>query len=139
MISKRVKRRSDCPHAYALDIFGDRWTLLVIRDLMFNGKRRYGEFLEAEEGIATNILADRLSRLEACGIISSSPDPDDGRRRIYSLTSKGADLAPLMLEMIVWSAKHDPQTGVSKAYVRRAKRDREGLLREIASNLSSAE
>ncbi len=131
MAGKRPRRRSDCPTAYALDLFGDRWTLLVIRDLMFGGKRRYGDFLSSEEGIATNILSDRLTRLEACGVVSVAPDPADRRRKVYRLTQKGVDLAPLMVEMILWSAKHDPRTATSKAFVRRARRHREGLLREI--------
>lgn len=136
MGAKRPARRSGCPTAYALDIFGDRWTLLIVRDLMFNGRRRYSEFLEAGEGIATNILADRLSRLEACGIITSSEDPASRRAKLYRLTPKGIDLVPLMVEMIVWSAKHDPESAASGAFVRRAKRDRAGLLAELASELA---
>lgn len=133
MSAKGPDRRSDCPTSYALEQLGDRWTLLVIRDLMIVGKRRYGEFLESEEGIATNILADRLERLTANGIIESSPDPEDRRRKLFRLTRKGADLAPLMVEMILWSAKYDPDTAVSKAWVRRARRDRAGLLREMTA------
>lgn len=135
MGAKRTRRRSDCPTAYALDFFGDRWTLLVIRDLMFNGKRRYSDLLDSEEGIATNILSERLARLVACGIVEVHPDPRDRRGKVYRLTDKGIDLAPLMVEMILWSAKHDPKTAASKAFVGRAKRDRPGLLREITSVL----
>ena len=134
MPRKPSDRRSDCPTAYALDVFGDRWTLLIIRDLMFAGKRRYTEFLLSDEGIATNILADRLVRLESCGIIEANPDPEDRRRKLFRLTPKGVDLAPLMIDMILWSAKYDPDTAVSKAFVRRAKRDRAGLLSEIAAS-----
>ena len=133
------ERRSDCPTAYALDLFGDRWTLLVVRDLMFNGRRRYGEFLEAGEGIATNILADRLGRLEACGVVESRRDPDNHRAKLYRLTRKGIDLVPLMVEMILWSARHDPDTGAGKAFVRRARRDREGLVRDIVNGLQADE
>ena len=135
----RPARRSDCPTAYALDVFGDRWTLLVIRDLMFGGKRRYGDFLGSEEGIATNVLSDRLARLEARGIVAVSPDPADGRRRVYRLTRKGLDLAPLMVEMILWSARYDPRSAAPQAFVRRARRDRAGLLREIAADHEAAE
>jgi DNA-binding HxlR family transcriptional regulator len=138
MGAKQPRRRSDCPTAYALDVFGDRWTLLVIRDLMFVGKRRYGDFLDSEESIATNILSDRLSRLETCGIVAASSDPTDRRRKVYRLTQKGIDLAPLMVEMILWSAKHDPRTAASKAFVRRARRNREGLLRDIAADHMAA-
>ena len=133
MAKQPPARRSKCPHAYALDIFGDRWTLLIVRDLMFHGKRRYGEFLEGEEGIATNVLADRLKRLERSGLVRVAPDPESRRSKVYRLTPKGLDLAPMMLEIILWSARHDPETGVSGAFVRRARRDREGLLREVVA------
>lgn len=139
MSPTRPRRRSNCPTAFALDIFGDRWTLLVIRDLMFGGKRRYGDFLDSEEAIATNILSDRLARLESRGIVVSASDPTDRRRKVYRLTQKGVDLAPLMVEMILWSARHDPRTAAPTAFVRRARRDREGLLREIAADASGAE
>ena len=132
-------RDTGCPTAFALDIFGDRWTLLIVRDLMFNGRCRYGEFLEAGEGIATNVLADRLARLEECGIVRSAVDPDNRRAKLYSLTPKGIDLAPLMVEMIVWSGKYDPDTAASKGFLRRAKRDREGLLNDIVSGLKGAD
>jgi DNA-binding HxlR family transcriptional regulator len=135
MAGKRPRRRSNCPTAYALDLFGDRWTLLVIRDLMFNRRRRFSDFLGAEEGIASNILSDRLARLEACGIVAASTDPEDRRRKRYRLAPKGVDLAPLMVEMILWSAKYDAQTAASKAFVNKARRDRKGLLREIVSEL----
>lgn len=102
-------RRSSCPLSFALDIFGDRWSLLVLRDLAFGGKRRYCELLRSDEGIATNILAERLERLEAHGILEKSRDPEDGRRRLYSLTSKGKDLIPVLAEIMRWAARHDPQ------------------------------
>jgi DNA-binding HxlR family transcriptional regulator len=137
--SPRRRRRSDCPTAYALDVFGDRWSLLVIRDMLFGGKRRYGDFLDSEEGIATNILANRLARLEACGIVAVSRDASDLRRKLYRLTQKGLELAPLMVEMILWSAKHDPRTAAPKSFVRRARTDREGLLSEIAADNKAAD
>lgn len=134
MGAKQLVRRSECPTAFALDIFGDRWTLLIIRDLMFRGQQRYSEFLAGGEGIATNILADRLARLQTYGIIASSPDPANRRAKLYRLTRKGKDLAPLMVEMILWSARYDPDTPVSKAFVRRAKQDRQALLDEITAD-----
>ena len=88
-----------CPVAFALDTFGDRWSLLVIRDLMLRGNETYGEFLDSGEGIATNVLADRLKGLEAVGIVVKSPDPENRRRNIYRLTQKGLDLAPLIMEL----------------------------------------
>lgn len=125
------KRRSSCPISYSLDFVGDKWTLLVVRDLLFKGKRHYGEFLKSEEAIATNILADRLLKLEVGGIIRKSPDPEHGVKYVYSLTDKGLDLIPAMLELIAWGAKHDPKTAAPKAFIRRLRGDREGLIKEL--------
>lgn len=125
--------RSHCPISYLLDLVGDSWSLLVMRDLIFNGKRRYQELLESEEGIATNILADRLSRLEKQGIIAKRRDPGNKRQFLYTPTPKGLDLIPLLLEMIQWSAKHDPATAAPKAFLRRMKADREGLIAGMRS------
>ena len=108
--------RSHCAVNYGVEIFGDRWSLLIIRDIVFVGKKTYGEFLKSEEGIATNVLASRLAFLEEQGILSRAPSPDDRRRDFYTLTEKGLDLIPLVLNIVLWSAKHD-----SKSYVRRRK------------------
>jgi DNA-binding HxlR family transcriptional regulator len=129
--NKSSQRRSNCPISYALDIFGDKWTLLVIRDMLFKGKQRYGQFAESEERIATNILADRLARLEAQGLVTSEPDPQNGRQVVYALTSKALDLAPMLVEMIVWSAKHDPRSAADGRFVRKATSNRQQLLSEI--------
>ena len=126
-------RRSFCPVAFALDKFGDKWSLLIIRDLMFRGKESYGEFLESTEEIATNILADRLKRLESEGILTKSRDPNNGRRVIYHLTDKGLDLAPVLLSMIQWSAKHDPDTATPKELLQQLDDDLEGVIAEIRS------
>src|SRR5207245_9326700 len=85
------KRRSGCPLNASVEILGDRWSLLIIRDMMLRGSRTYKEFLESYEGIATNILADRLRKLEAHGIVTAERDPSDGRKLIYLLTAKGID------------------------------------------------
>ena len=87
-------RASGCPIAFGLDMFGDRWSLLVIRDMLLKDKRTYGEFLDAGEGISTNTLADRLKCLEAMGVIERSPDPENWRKILYTLTEKARDLAP---------------------------------------------
>ena len=105
-----AKRRSQCPLNASVEMLGDRWSLLIIRDMMLRGFRRYKEFLECYEGIATNILADRLRKLVAYGIISAAPDPSDGRKLIYTLTAKGIDLAPVLTEMVLWAAAHE-ETG----------------------------
>lgn len=103
---KTFQRRSGCPLHAALEVFGDRWSLLIVRDLMFKGRTTFNAFLEAEEAIATNILANRLQRLEAHGIIARQRDPSDARRGIYRLTAKGIDLAPILIEMIMWGARY---------------------------------
>lgn len=134
-IMKQVKRKSDCPINFALEIFGDRWTFLIVRDLMFKGKHFYGEFLLADEGISTNTLADRLSILEKNGIISKSNDPSHKQKVRYSLTKKGIDLVPVLVEVIMWSAKYDKQSAVEKAFVKAVKKDKVGLISEITSRL----
>ncbi len=127
------QRRSDCPISYALDLFGDKWTLLIIRDMLFKQKRRYGQFAESEEKISTNILADRLARLEAEGLVTKQTDPENGRQVVYALTSKAVDLAPMLIEMILWSAKYDPHSAVDRAFIRKAKSDRLQLVRDVKS------
>jgi DNA-binding HxlR family transcriptional regulator len=101
------RRRSECPLNASVEMLGDRWSLLIIRDMMLRGFRSYKQFMECYEGIATNILADRLHKLVACGIIATQPDPADGRKLIYSLTAKGIDLAPVLTEMVLWAAAHE--------------------------------
>lgn len=98
--------RSKCPINLLLEAVGDSWSLLIIRDLMFRGHSTYKAFLNSEERIATNILADRLARLEQCELISKHADPEDARKYIYRLTEKGADLAPVLVEMMLWSNRH---------------------------------
>ena len=102
----RPKRRSGCPVSISLEIFGDRWSLLIIRDLMVRGFRNFREFESSGEGIATNILADRLRKLETAGIISQEMEEEDRRRVNYRLTEKGIDLAPVLLELLIWGSRH---------------------------------
>jgi DNA-binding HxlR family transcriptional regulator len=98
--------RSDCPLNYGIEIFGDKWSLLIIRDLMFFGKRYYNEFLNSAEGIATNLLADRLAMLEKEQIIRKGKDSQHKQKIVYSLTEKGIDLLPVILCIGLWSEKH---------------------------------
>jgi DNA-binding HxlR family transcriptional regulator len=121
---KHRGRRSDCPIHFALEAFGDSWTLLIVRDLLLGGSATYTDLLHGTERIATNVLASRLARLEADGIVAKT---GDGR---YQLTGKGLDLFPILAEMAAWSAKHDPRSPVSPAFVRRlrAGADRDELL-----------
>jgi DNA-binding HxlR family transcriptional regulator len=123
--------RSHCPIAFSLDILGDRWTLVVLRDLVIKGKRLFRELLEAEEGIATNILTDRLRRLEAWGIVTRRPDPENARQVIYEPTPKGLDLIPVLVELARWGATHDPQTAAPRGFVERATRERDAVVAEI--------
>jgi len=132
---KQIKRKSDCPINFALEIFGDRWTFLIVRDFMFKGKHFYGEFLMSEEGIATNILSDRLSLLEGNGIVNRSSDPSHKQKIKYSLTQKGIDLVPLLVEFIMWSAKYDKDSAVDLTFVKSVKRDKVGLIADICKGL----
>jgi DNA-binding HxlR family transcriptional regulator len=106
-INPAPKRRSGCPLNASIEILGDRWSLLIVRDMMLRNFHSYKQFLESHERIATNILADRLRDLEKHGIITPQRDPEDGRKVIYRLTAKGIDLAPVMAEMVLWSASHE--------------------------------
>jgi DNA-binding HxlR family transcriptional regulator len=128
---RRRQRKSDCPIHFALEVFGDAWSLLIIRDLMLKGRKSYGELLHAEEGIATNVLADRLVRLQEDGVI-------ERHETGYRLTPKGIDLLPILLEIIAWSATYDPKTAADRRFVRRLRRDRAGLEREIRQQLGGA-
>src|SRR6185437_2562561 len=100
--------RSLCPINLTLEVFGDKWSLLIIRDIMFEGKRHFRELLQSDEKIASNILADRLNMLEHKGIITKSPDPAHKQKLIYTLTEKGIDLLPLLVEIGTWSYKYEP-------------------------------
>ena len=137
-MKKRPQRRSDCPISFALDTFGDKWSLLIIRDLMFKGKKYYGEFSQSEERISTNILAERLERLEAESFISKVRDTKNLSKYEYLLTQKGKDLLPVLLDIIEWSAKYDANTAAPKSFLRRLKNDREKLAGEILDKLTPA-
>ena len=135
----KQKRRSDCPIHFALELLGDRWTLLIVRDLMFKGKHYYGEFLQSGEKIATNILADRLAQLEISGIVVKSIDPDNRAKFIYKLSEKGIDLVPVLVEIILWSAKYDPHTAADVGFLDLARNDRAALILEISNKLRKAD
>ncbi len=132
---KEISRRSDCPISYALDFFGDKWSFLIVRDLAFKGQKFYKDFLNAEEGIATNILSDRLKRLESIGVIKSKVFEQLKTQKEYSLTEKGKDLIPILVEVILWSAKYDSDSAVSADFVRQAKSDKAKLISSIYAGL----
>jgi DNA-binding HxlR family transcriptional regulator len=115
-----------------METFGDRWTLLILRDLLLKGRSTYSEFLNADERIATNILADRLQRLQSDGLVVHG---EDGR---YRPTSKALDLLPMLVEMILWSASYDEETGTPPEFIEQAHHDRDGLLAELRSACSVA-
>ena len=124
------KRRSDCPVSNSLEIVGDRWSLLIVRDLMIRGLRTFTEFQESDERIATNILTDRLRKLERAQILTAETDPEDRRRVSYRLTEKGVDLAPVLLELLVWGARHE-NTGAPSGLIEKMTKRREPILAEV--------
>jgi DNA-binding HxlR family transcriptional regulator len=123
------KRRSGCPLNASVEMLGDRWSLLILRDMMLRGFSTFKEFLASYEGIATNILSDRLKRLLSHGIITSQEDSSDGRKLIYVLTPKGLDLAPVLTEMVLWAAKHE-ETG-NQPLVRQMQKDKEQFVETV--------
>lgn len=123
-------RRSGCPVSVTLEILGDRWSLLIVRDLMVRGYRTFKQFQGSSERIATNILADRLRKLEAARILQAEPDGEDGRKVIYRLTERGIDLAPSLLELMVWGASHE-KTSAPPELVEKLKTHREAFLAEV--------
>jgi len=127
----RRKRRSECPLNASVEMLGDRWSLLIIRDMMLRGFRTFKEFMECYEGIATNILADRLRKLTEYGVIDARPDAWDGRKLIYTLTEKGIDLAPVLTEMVLWAADHE-ETG-NQTLVQLMRKDKEKFLASVRS------
>jgi DNA-binding HxlR family transcriptional regulator len=112
-----------CPIRFGLGVFGDRWSLLIVRDMLLRGHTRFQDFLDADEGISTNILTDRLRQLETQQVISRHKDPSDGRQVLYRLTDKGSDLLPVLLAIFVWAEKHDPETRVPRELAKRIKAD----------------
>ncbi len=129
------KKRSDCPLSGSLDVFGDKWSLLIVRDLMFGNKCTYNDFLKSDEGIATNILATRLKGLEENGIIEKSAHPDSKAKILYRLTAKGIDLLPIIMEIFIWADKYYDIPAHLKATVKEGKKDREKFIKEVTKEL----
>jgi len=127
---QREKPRSGCPVSVSLEVFGDRWSLLIVRDLMVRGYRSFKEFAESGEGIATNVLSDRLKKLQRAGIILATEEPTDFRRVHYELTEKGISLAPVLLELLIWAAHHE-ETGAPCAVIDHMERNRAQVLAEV--------
>jgi DNA-binding HxlR family transcriptional regulator len=134
---KEIKKRSYCPISSALDIIGDKWSLLIIRDIALVNKHTYGEFLSSEEKIATNILADRLALLEWAKIIVKEPHPENKTKYNYFLSQKGIDLLPVLLDLIIWSDKYNEISKPAKEMAKQLKKDREGVLQHLTEMLKA--
>ena len=129
------RERSRCPIAYSLDVLGDRWTLLVLRDLAFKNRRHFQEILGASEKISSNILTDRLRRLERWNLIEAHPDPTDKRRVRYFLTDDGLELIPVLVEMTIWGSRRHPDSSVPQEQAERMSADRAGTVRSYVDRL----
>jgi len=141
MIKEKKLLRSHCPVNYGLEAFGDRWALLILRDIIFRGKRTYGQFLKSEEGFATNILAGRLEHLITEGILRRDEDESDRRKDIFSLTEKGLDLIPMIFEMVLWSAKYDNDSEAKQIIrlVELIKKDNRKISEEVIEQVKRGE
>jgi DNA-binding HxlR family transcriptional regulator len=130
-----ISKRSLCPVSSALDFLGDKWSLLIVRDIALMGKNTFKEFLESDEKIATNILSDRLSRLEAQGIVSKSEHPHNKVVKVYRLTEKGIDLLPILFDVVLWSDKYLEIANEGHALAEEIRKDRQGLLERLTKEL----
>jgi DNA-binding HxlR family transcriptional regulator len=125
----KAKSRSGCPVSVSLDLLGDRWSLLIVRDMMVRGYRTFREFQRSGEGIASNILTDRLQRLAEGGILKREPAAEDRRSTHYRLTAKGIALAPVLLELLIWGAQHE-KTDAPCAAIEAMERNRATVIAE---------
>ena len=133
----KSKKRSDSHVSCSLDIWGDKWSLLIVRDLMFAKECTYGDFLKSAEGIATNILASRLQTLEENKIIEKLDHPDSKAKVLYRLTRKGIDLLPIMIEINLWAEKYFTIPDDRKAMLKEVKKDRAGFIKAAIKELES--
>jgi DNA-binding HxlR family transcriptional regulator len=130
-----IRKRSECPISCSLDIFGDKWSLLIIRDLMFFQKSTYGDFLKSAEGIATNILASRLQSLEENNLIKKLEHPDSKAKVLYQLTQKAIDLLPIIVEIHLWADKYLGTPADIKAMLKEAKKDKNAFINSMTKQL----
>lgn len=133
-----TSERSTCPVNLALEVFGDRWSLLIVRDMMFAGKRHFREFLQSEEGISSNILTERLGKLVECGVLTRTDDPSHKQKAIYSLTPMGIDLLPVVAQIGIWGRKHLPATEESGAPSAALERGGAALQKKMRAELRKA-
>ena len=127
----KKQKRSFCPLSSFLDILGDKWSLLIVRDILFRGKKTFGEFQGSYEKIATNILADRLALLEREGIVTKTIHPESKAKYLYELTEKGIDMLPFLLELIVWSDKYLEIHDEARALAREVRQNRDSVMERI--------
>ena len=127
--------RSDCPICISLDIFGDKWSFLIIRDMMIYNKNTYGDFLKMEENIATNILADRLVTLEKASIITKEVFAGSKSKFFYKLTQKGIDLLPVAIELINWGGRYYDIKPQLKAVIKEVAKNKDGFIKHLSINL----
>lgn len=132
---KRSDNKSDCPVNISLETFGDSWSLLIVRDIIFWGKKTYKDFLESGERIATNILASRLEQLEQKGLLHKKSQGAK-RGQIYTLTEKGLDLIPIVIEMSVWGARHSAHATMYKSLAEKLYANRDQTLRKIRKGVA---
>jgi DNA-binding HxlR family transcriptional regulator len=130
------ERRSTCPINYSVEIFGDKWMLLLLRDLMFNGKHSFLEFRASEEKISSAVLTEKLNMLLNEGIVSKVTSPKNASKFLYLLTDKGIELVPAMVEFLDWGSRYNPDGG-PKVLLDRIKQNRKKAVREIQDNLRS--
>lgn len=132
---KKTKKRSECPISCSLEVWGDKWSLLIVRDLMFAKQCTYGDFLKSDEKIATNILASRLQTLEEHGIIIKLEHPDSKAKTLYRLTPKGIDLLPLLVEINLWAEKYYGIPLEKEALLKELKKDKHQFIKTMMEDL----
>lgn len=126
-----------CPISFAMSMLGDRWSLLIIRDMMLFGKRRYSEFLASGEGISTNILADRLKQMQHLDLVEKFSDPANRKASVYLLTDKGLRLFPVLLEVIRWGQQHDEHSMITDSLAQALRDGGQPLARQIQERVES--
>jgi len=135
MKSATPGRRSACPIAGSLDVIGDPWSLVIIRDLMFRDNHEYTDFLGSEENLATNVLADTLTRLTEAGIVKRLEHPTQSNKFVYRLTEMGIDLLPLVIELSHWGVKYVPDNGGPPSAIKDALEKRDEVIERVRKRL----
>jgi DNA-binding HxlR family transcriptional regulator len=131
---KKIEPRSGCPVSFSLDFLGDKWTLLILRDMVIGGKSSYGDFLSSSEKIATNVLADKLDKLEAYGFVTKKVSAEKKNKFVFTLTPKGIDLVPIIMEMTIWGSTYNPPG--NQDLLKALAEDKEGTIRQYQQKLS---